>query len=96
MKGTCIGDNTTADKAVIAEGCVIGNHVTLGAGEEAPNRLNADIYSFGLVTVGEDSVIPDGITVGKNTVISGVTVREDYPQGVLSGGEVMIKAGDAV
>ncbi len=96
MKGTCIGDNTTADKAVIAEGCVIGNHVTLGAGEEAPNRINAEIYSFGLVTVGEDSVIPDGITVGKNTVISGVTVREDYPQGVLSGGEVMIKAGDAV
>ena len=55
------------------------------------NVLNESIYSFGLVTIGEDSVIPDGVKIGKNTAISGVTYEEDYKDGVLEGGEVIIK-----
>lgn len=96
MKDTRIGENVTIDKAIIAENCCIGNGTVLGEGEEAPNRLNASIYSFGLVTIGEDSVVPDGVTIGKNTAISGVTGTEDYPDGILNSGEVIIKAGDLV
>lgn len=71
-------------------------HSTLSIGhEEAPNKLNASIYSFGLVTIGEDSVVPDGVQIGKNTAISGVTEKEDYPDGILESGEVIIKAGDS-
>ena len=96
MKGTTIGENTTIDKSIIAEGCSIGSSVRLGVGEEVPNKFNADIYSFGLVTIGEDSVVPDNVSVGKNTAISGATEKEDYPNGELGSGEVIIKAGDAV
>ncbi len=96
MKGACIGENTTVDKSIIAEGCSIGSNVALGVGEEAPNKLNASVYGYGLVTIGEDSVVPDGVSVGKNTAISGVTGREDYPDGVLGSGEAIIKAGDAI
>ena len=96
MKDTTIGENTVIDKSIIAENCQIGAGVTLGVGEEAPNKLNASIYSFGLVTVGEDSIIPDGVKVGKNTAISGTTEKEDYPNGILESGEVIIKAGDSV
>jgi glucose-1-phosphate adenylyltransferase len=46
------------------------------------------------VTIGDDSVVPDGVKIGKNTAISGVTTHEDYPDGVLASGEIMIKAGD--
>jgi glucose-1-phosphate adenylyltransferase len=46
------------------------------------------------VTIGEDSVIPDGVKIGKNTAISGVTEAADYPGGILDGGETLIKAGD--
>ena len=56
--------------------------------------MNPNIYAFGLVTVGDDSVIPENVKVGKNTAISGVTQKEDYPNGVLASGEVIIKAGD--
>ena len=96
MRGTTIGENTTVDKAIIAESCSVGSGVGLGVGEEAPNKLNPSIYSFGLVTIGEDSIVPDGVSAGKNTAISGVTTKEDYPGGVLESGEVIIKAGDSL
>ena len=65
-----------------------------GEGEEIPNRVNPKVYSFGLVTVGENTVIPPGVQIGLNTAISGVTQSSDYPNGVLASGETLIKAGD--
>ena len=51
------------------------------------------IYNSGLVTIGENSVIPPNIQIGKNTAVSGDTVRADYPNGLLESGGVLIKAG---
>ena len=95
MKGTQIGENVVIDKAIIAENCSIGDNVTLGVGEEKPNKFNEKIYSFGLVTIGEDSEVPSNVSVGKNTAISGKTTKEDFPEGILDSGEVIIKAGDS-
>ena len=94
MRDAVIGDRCTIDKSIIAENSRIGEGAVLGVGEEAPNVLNESIYSFGLVTVGEDTVIPENVRIGKNTAISGKTVYEDYPNGELAGGQVIIKAGD--
>lgn len=94
MRDAVIGDRCTIDKSIIAENSRIGEGAVLGVGEEAPNVLNENIYSFGLVTVGEDTVIPENVRIGKNTAISGKTVHEDYPNGELAGGQVIIKAGD--
>ena len=93
MKGTQIGENVVIDKAIIAENCSIGDNGTLGVGEEKPNKFNEKIYSFGLVTIGYDSEVPSNVSVGKNTAISGKTTKEDYPEGILDSGEVIIKAG---
>ena len=95
MKGTQIGENVIIDKAIVAENCCIGDNVRLGVGEEKPNKFNEKVYSFGLVTIGEDSVIPANVSVGKNTAISGRTEAADYPEGILDSGEVIIKAGDS-
>ena len=95
MKGTKIGEGAVVDKAIIAENCKIGDRVKLGVGEEAPNTYNEKVYAFGLVTIGEGSVVPSDVSVGKNTAISGVTMKEDYPDGALLSGGVIIKAGDA-
>lgn len=96
MQNTRIGDNVTINKSIIAENVKIGDRVELGIGEEAPNKLNESVYSFGLVTVGENSVIPSGVKVGKNTAISGDTEPGDYPEGNLASGESIIKAGDII
>jgi len=94
MKDTVIGDNCIVDKGIIAENCVIGDDVQIGIGEEAPSKLNDKIYAFGLATIGENSYIPSKVKIGKNTAISGVTEAADYPEGILAGGEYIIKAGD--
>lgn len=94
MKDTKIKKGCVIDKSIIAENCEIGENVTLGIGSDVPNKLKPAIYSFGLVTIGENSVVPDGVQIGKNTAISGVTTREDYPNGILESGEILIKAGE--
>ena len=94
MNNTVIGKNTIVNKSIIAEEVVVGNNVELGVGEEVPNVNLPKIYNSGLVTIGECSVIPDGVRVGKNTAISGVTTNEDYPDGLLPSGGIIIKAGD--
>ena len=94
MKDVNIGDDCVIDKAIIAENVQIGDNVTLGIGSEAPNCLRPDIYNSGLVTIGENSVIPSGVQVGKNTAISGVTDKDDYPEGILESGGALVKAGD--
>jgi glucose-1-phosphate adenylyltransferase len=96
MNGTVIGKGTKVDKAIIAEDVRIGDDVELGCGQEAENELNAKIYNSGLVTIGECTVIPDHVKVGKNTAIYGETVAKDYPDGLLASGKVIIKAGDIV
>ena len=94
MNNTVIGKNTIVNKSIIAEEVVVGNNVELGVGEEVPNVKLPKIYNSGLVTIGECSVIPDGVKVGKNTAISGVTTNEDYQDGLLPSGGIIIKAGD--
>ena len=94
MKDVSIGKGCVIDKSIIAENCEIGDNVTFGIGSDVPNKLKPAVYSFGLVTVGENSVIPGQVQIGKNTAISGVTSKEDYPNGVLESGETLIKAGE--
>lgn len=55
---------------------------------------NPKVYAFDLVTIAEKSVIPDHVQIGKNTAIVGETVPEDYPDGLLASGQVIIKAGE--
>ena len=94
MQDTVIGKNSKVYKSIIAEEVSIGDNVELGIGDEAENVLNPKIYNSGLVTIGECSVIPDNVKIGKNTAISGVTTLEDYKDGALTSGGVIIKAGD--
>jgi glucose-1-phosphate adenylyltransferase 2 len=69
--------------------------VVLGCGEEAPNIKKPAVYAFGIATIGEGSVIPDNVKIGKNTAISGVTTQADYPDGILESGQVIAtKDGD--
>lgn len=94
MEGTRIGKNAVVDKAILAENCIIGEGAQLGVGEEAPSRLNASIYAFGLATLGENTVVPPNVKIGKNTAIKGNTTEEDYPEGELASGGYIIKVGE--
>lgn len=94
MNGVTIGDGAVIDKAIIAENVEVGKNAHLGVGEEAVNEMKPAVYAFGLVTIGENSVIPDGVSIGKNTAIYGKTEPSDYPDGALKSGGSVIKAGE--
>ena len=94
MNNTVIGEGAIVNKAIIAENVNVGKNTELGVGEEATNEYKPQIYSFGLVTIGENSTIPDNVKVGKNTAIYGPTEASEYPDGLLKSGSSLIKVGD--
>ncbi|MDD3278893.1 MAG: glucose-1-phosphate adenylyltransferase [Lachnospiraceae bacterium] len=95
MRHSRIGENTHVDKAIIAENVAIGKDVVIGVGEEAPNVAKPQVYAFGIATIGENTVVPSGVKIGRNTAISGVTTLADYPNGELpSGGVIAEKDGE--
>ena len=94
MNNTVVGEGCELNKAIVAENVSIGDGVKLGIGEEAENDIAPHIYNSGIATVGEKSVIPKGVSIGKNTVVFGVTESADYPDGILPGGKSIIKAGE--
>ena len=91
MQDAYIGSGAEINRAIIAQNAVIGDHAVLGIGEDAPNVYNRSVYSYGLVTVGENSVIPSDVRIGRNTAILGETLAEDYPGGELPSGGAIIK-----
>ncbi len=94
MNGSRIGAGCYLNKAIVAEDVIIGDNVRLGGGEDRPNDTRPDIYNNGLVTVGERSEIPDGISVGMNSVVAGVLKKADFPDGGLPSGSTLIRGGD--
>ena len=94
MNNTVIKEGCELNKAIIAENVRIGSHVRLGVGDEAENETEPHIYNSGIVTIGEKSVLPDGVTVGKNSCIVGVTTLDDFQDKSLASGKTLIKAGD--
>lgn len=94
MNNTVIGDNCELNKTIVAEHTVIGNGSRFGIGEEKENETDPQIYNHDLVCIGEKSLIPEGITVGKNACIFGVTSLDDYENNMLESGKTLIKAGE--
>ena len=94
MQGTVIKAGTKIYKSIIAEDVFVGENCEIGVGQEKESKLDPRIYAFGLATIGEKSVIPANVKIGKNTAISGETSFEDYPNGVLESGEYIVKAGE--
>lgn len=94
MNHVSLGDGCEINKAVIAENVIVGNSVKMGTLEERENETAPQIYNHGIVTVGEKSVIPDGVTIGKNSVVAGITDISDYDNSTLLSGQTLIKAGE--
>lgn len=94
MSHTQIGKNCIIDKGIIAEKSVISEACELGVGKEEENELQPRVYDHGIVTIGENTFLPEGIKVGKNTVICGETNLDDYKNASLPSGGALIKVGE--
>lgn len=96
MRDSHIGKNTRLYKTIVAESSVIGSGCEIGIGDYAESEYDKKVYNSELVTIGEVSVIPDNIRIGKNTAIMGETVYEDYKDNFLPSGGYIVKTGGIV
>ena len=94
MNQTVVGEGCEINKSIVSEWSVIGNNVKTGIGEEVDNETDPHIYNSGLVCIGDKTVVPDGITIGKNVCIYGETTDADYVDKNLPSGKTLIKAGE--
>jgi glucose-1-phosphate adenylyltransferase len=92
MEYTVIGKNARVERCVVDASCVIGENVVIGEGENTPNKFKPKIYDTGITVLGENTHIPDNIKIGKNCVLYGQMIYEDFDEGQLeSGGSLVME-----
>lgn len=93
MNGARIEAGCRLTKTIVAENARIGARVHIGEGPEVPNETDPGIYAEGLSVIAEGAVIPSGVLIGKNAMVSGITGFGDYPEGVLESGRTLDREG---
>ncbi len=93
MEKTVIKEGSYVDRCIIDENCVVGKNTKMGLWENTPNERKPNIYNTGITVMGENSAVPDGVEIGKNCVIYGITKSEDYPDNKLESGKSVIVEG---
>jgi glucose-1-phosphate adenylyltransferase len=94
MSNTSIGQNCDIQRCVIDELVQIGDDVKMGTGENVPNEDKPKIYDCGITVVGVNTIIPQGVNIGKNCVIYGKTTHDHYNDDncLPSGGSIYIES----
>ena len=91
MNKCVIKRNSFIDHCIIDESCIIEEGASIGVGDNIPNVSKPHIYDSGITVLGEDTIVPSGVKIGKNCVIYGVTTTEDYIDGQLESGQNVIR-----
>jgi len=91
MADCYIGKNAYIEHCIIDTNCTIGDGVHIGVGENIPNTEKPHIYDTGITVIGENSILPDNVKVGKNCVIFGKTAPADYLDHMLESGGTIVK-----
>lgn len=93
MGGTVIEEGCVIDRCIIDENCKVAKNVHMGVGENIPNETKPNIYNTGITVLGANTSVPEGVVIGKNCVLYGNTVAEDYSDGTLESGKSVIREG---
>lgn len=91
MTNTSIEENCVIEKAIIGENTHIRANAVIGEGPDIPNTERPDIYNSGLVSIGSNVEIPEGLHVGKNTAIWNNIKESDFTENVSSGQTIKSK-----
>lgn len=89
MADCYIGGGAYIEHAIIDNTSTISDGVVIGTGENIPNEGAPHIYNTGITVIGENSVVPANVVVGKNCVITGTTYPGDYPSNELLSGQTL-------
>ena len=90
MGESIIRKGATLEMCIISEKCEIGENTSIGQGEAIPHVTKPHIYFSGITAVGDNTVVPDNVTIGRNCEVSGYTLQEHYEDGKLESGHSLI------
>jgi glucose-1-phosphate adenylyltransferase len=93
MSNTKIKDNCEIYRSIISEEAEIGNNVKIGVGENVVNKEQPKIYDSGISVVGDKTVVPDNILIGKNCALYGKLTVDNFNKNRLESGYNMIIEG---
>ena len=89
MHDTLIGPGAHLHRAILDKEVIIGAAARIGQGDDyTPNRACPEHLSSGLVVIGKEARIPEGLTVGRNARIGASVSETDFTAPVPSGGVV--------
>ena len=91
MNDCIIAKDSVIERSIIDSNSFIGSNTKIGIGENVPNKINSKVYYCGITVIGENTVIPPWVNIGKNCVIVGSTSISDYVGNTLESGESILK-----
>ena len=91
MQDCYVGRNARLTRVVADIGSSVGDGVVIGEGENIPNIDKPKVYDTGITVLGENTIVPDNMSIGKNCVVYGPTYPLDYPDGRLESGHSIIR-----
>jgi len=85
IRDSVVLSDTIVEAGAIVDRCVIDKRVRIGAGarvgdgdDNTANKAMPSVLNTGLTMVGEHSVIPEGIVIGRNVVIHPESTEKDF------------------
>ena len=90
MADTVIEEMATVDRAIIDKSVIVGERTRVGVGDDfhVANQTDPRLYT-GLTLVGKNTTIPQGMTVGRNCVVSTDLGIQDFARRVLPSGTTL-------
>ena len=90
MGETIIRKGANLETCIVSEKSEIGENTYIGVGEAVPHITKPHIYSSGITVIGDNTVVPDNVKIGKNCEVSGRTLQDHYENGILESGHSLI------
>ena len=90
MNDAVVGEGVQIFKSIIAEKALIGAQAKIGVGEDVINEAQPHIYYSGISVIGEKTVIPPNVEIGKNCAVDGPVTRASFIDNKLASGKSLI------
>lgn len=90
MGESIIRKDANLERCIVSEKCEIGENTLIGTGEAIPHLTKSHIYYAGITVIGDNTVVPDHVRIGKNCEVSGHTLQMHYEDGKLESGHSLI------
>lgn len=94
VRDSVVLSDTVIEAGAVVDRCIVDKFVQIGAGarvgdgdDNTPNIAKPEQINTGITLIGKRSVVPEGITIGRNVVIHAHTGEEAYKRKKIASGQ---------